>query len=136
MARRQRSVDNEGGRTHVRTTMGNLTSVSDQDFDAVVLDSDRPVLVDFWADWCNPCKIVEPHLEAIASEEPQRLRIVKLNLDENPRTADRFGVMSIPTMLLFVDGVETARLVGARPKGAIMAELESHLSAAGKSQAS
>lgn len=116
--------------------MGNLTSVSDQDFDAVVLDSDKPVLVDFWADWCNPCKIVEPHLEAIAAEEPQRIRIVKLNLDENPRTADRFGVMSIPTMLLFVDGVETARLVGARPKGMIMAELESHLSAAAKSQAS
>lgn len=116
--------------------MGNLTSVNDQDFDAVVLDSDRPVLVDFWADWCNPCKILEPHLEAIASEEGERLRIVKMNLDENPRTADRFGVMSIPTMLLFVDGVETSRLVGFRPKGAIMAELERHLPAASNSKAS
>jgi len=109
--------------------MADLTHVNDETFDAEVLDSDRPVLVDFWADWCNPCKMVEPHLVALAEEHSDSLRVVKVNLDENPRTAGRYGVMSIPTMMLIVDGVERARLVGARPKAAIWSEIESYVSA-------
>ena len=110
--------------------MSDLTHVTDDSFDAQVLDSEKPVLVDFWADWCNPCRLVDPHLEAISKENPERIRVVKLNLDENPRTASRFGVMSIPTMMLFVDGAEKVRLVGARPKAAILGEIEPYLSTA------
>ncbi|MCA1838719.1 MAG: thioredoxin [Actinomycetota bacterium] len=101
-----------------------LTHVTDQTFDTEVLDSDKPVLVDFWADWCNPCRMVEPHVKAIAEQYPDRVRVVKLNLDENPRVAGKYGVMSIPTMMLFVDGAEKTRVVGARPKDAIWSELE------------
>lgn len=113
--------------------MGEFTHVTDANFEAEVIDSDRPVLVDFWADWCNPCKMVEPHLKAISDENGDKVKVVKLNLDENPRTASRFGVMSIPTMMLFSDGVEQTRLVGARPKAAIWAEIEPFLKASSDS---
>lgn len=107
--------------------MADMTHVTDSTFDAEVIDSTKPVLVDFWAEWCNPCRLVEPHLEAISKEQSDRVRVVKLNLDENPGTASRFGVMSIPTMMLFVDGAEKVRLVGARPKAAILDEIEPYL---------
>ncbi|MEO7803272.1 MAG: thioredoxin [Actinomycetota bacterium] len=107
--------------------MADLIHVTDATFDAEVLDSDSPVLVDFWADWCSPCKLVEPHLKAIATEQVGRVRVVKLNLDENPATANRYGVMSIPTMMLFRDGTEHARIVGAQPKASIMQQIEPHL---------
>lgn len=107
--------------------MADVSSVTDETFDNEVLDSDRPVLVDFWADWCHPCHLIDPHVKAIAAENADRLKVVKLNLDENPQSAGRFGVMSIPTLLLFIDGVEKARLVGARPKEAIFSQISSYL---------
>lgn len=107
--------------------MAELTHATDTTFDGEVLDSDRPVLVDFWAEWCHPCKMVEPHLKAIADEMPDKVRVVKVNLDESPGVAGRFGVMSIPTMVLFTEGVEKTRLVGARPKEAILSEIQPYL---------
>lgn len=107
--------------------MAELTHATDSTFDGEVLDSDRPVLVDFWAEWCHPCKMVEPHLKAIADEMPEKVRVVKVNLDESPGVAGRFGVMSIPTMVLFTEGVEKTRLVGARPKEAILSEIQPYL---------
>lgn len=107
--------------------MADTKQVTDEDFRSEVLDSDRPVLVDFWADWCHPCHIIDPHVKEIADEKSESLKVVKLNIDENPETPRSYGVMSIPTLLLFVDGTEKARLIGARPKNAILDEIEPHL---------
>jgi thioredoxin 1 len=98
--------------------------VSDQDFEEKVLKSQTPVLVDFWADWCGPCHMVAPVLEEIAGEKQEKLTIAKLDIDENPETARRYGILSIPSMLLFVDGIEKRRLVGARGKTQILSELD------------
>lgn len=103
-----------------------IVSVSDADFDDEVLASPVPTLVDFWAAWCRPCLLVAPQLEHIAATD-SRLRIAKLNVDDNRATASRFGVMSIPTLVLFVAGVERTRVVGAADGQTITAELESHL---------
>ncbi|MGH2784966.1 MAG: thioredoxin [Actinomycetota bacterium] len=89
--------------------------------------SSTPVLVDFWAEWCGPCHMVAPVLEEIASEKQGALTIAKLDIDENPDTARRFGILSIPSMLLFVDGVEKRRLVGARGKQQILGDLAEFL---------
>lgn len=107
--------------------MADITHVTDETFRAEVLDSDLPVLVDLWADWCRPCHMIDPHVKAIAEERSASLKVVKLNIDEHPSTPRSFGVMSIPTLLLFVDGQEKARLIGARPKEAILEEIEPHL---------
>lgn len=108
--------------------MGQSTvTVTDQNWEEIVATSTKPVLVDFWADWCGPCHMVAPTIEEIASEEASRLTVGKLNVDENPEAARRYGVMSIPSMLLFVDGVEKARVVGARGKAQILGELEPYL---------
>lgn len=108
--------------------MGQATlKATDQNWEELVAKSDKPVLVDFWADWCGPCHMVAPTIEEIATEEASRLSVAKLNVDENPDAARRYGVMSIPSMLLFVDGVEKARVVGARGKAAILSELEPFL---------
>lgn len=107
--------------------MAKTNPITDESWSSEVSDSDRPVLVDFWAEWCHPCKLIEPHVDAIASEYPEKLKVVKLNTDENPVTAGRYGVMSIPTLMLFVDGVEKARIVGARPKDAILSEIQPYL---------
>jgi len=107
--------------------MANITQVNDSNFDVEVLTQDGPVLVDFWADWCGPCKIIEPHLVAISQEMSSQLRVVGLDIDANPRTAGRFGVMSIPTVILFKGGEETVRLVGAQPKPKILAQIEPFL---------
>ncbi|HEU5197345.1 MAG TPA: thioredoxin, partial [Methylomirabilota bacterium] len=101
----------------------NIAHVTDATFEAEVLRSPRPVLVDFWAEWCPPCKLLEPILEAIAEERRDALTVVKLNIEEHQRTASRYGVMSFPTMALFIGGVEKTRLIGAMPKRAILAEL-------------
>jgi len=108
---------------------GNLTDVTDTNFQAEVLESDKPVLVDFWAPWCGPCRVVAPVLEEIASERDD-LRIVKLNVDENQQTAANYDVLSIPTMILFKNGQAAKKVIGAYPKKRLESELESELSAA------
>jgi thioredoxin 1 len=102
---------------------GNLNEVTDNNFDAEVLESETPVLVDFWAPWCGPCRVVAPVLEEIAGER-EDLRIVKLNIDENQQTAARFQVLSIPTMILFKGGQPVKTVIGAYPKQRLQAELE------------
>ena len=109
--------------------MGAIGEVTDQDFQMKVLDSDKPVLVDFWADWCVPCHMVSPVVEEIAHEKAGGLVVAKLNVDDNPQTARQFGVMSIPTLILFKDGQEKARVVGARGKDAILREIEPQIAA-------
>ncbi|HST56604.1 MAG TPA: thioredoxin [Solirubrobacteraceae bacterium] len=102
---------------------GNLTEVTDTNFHAEVIESDTPVLVDFWAPWCGPCRVVAPVLEEIAGER-EDLRIVKLNVDENQQTAASFQVLSIPTLILFKGGQPVKTVVGAYPKKKLEAELE------------
>jgi thioredoxin 1 len=101
---------------------GKLTDVTDNNFQAEVIESETPVLVDFWAPWCGPCRVVAPVLEQIA-EEHAELRIVKLNIDENQQTAAAFDVMSIPTMILFQGGQPVKKVIGAYPKKKLEAEL-------------
>ncbi len=103
--------------------MGTLQDVTDNNFQAEVLESDQPVLVDFWAPWCGPCRIVGPVLEEIAGERSD-LKIVKLNVDENQQTAAKFEVLSIPTMILFKAGAPAKKIIGAYPKKKLVAELE------------
>jgi thioredoxin 1 len=107
---------------------GALPDVTDNNFQAEVLESETPVLVDFWAPWCGPCRVVGPVLEEIASERDD-LRIVKLNTDENPETAAAFQVLSIPTMILFKGGEPAKKIIGAYPKRKLEAELEPILAA-------
>jgi thioredoxin 1 len=102
--------------------MGSTVKVSDQDFTEAI-SSGKPVLVDFWAEWCGPCKMIAPALDEIAGEMGEQVTIAKLNVDENPQTAMENDVMSIPTLIIYKDGAEQKRLVGARPKDAIVAEL-------------
>ena len=106
-----------------------VTDVTDQDFQSEVLSSQQPVLVDFWAEWCVPCHMVSPVVEEIARDHPDTMKAVKLNVDDNPETARRYGVMSIPTLIVFRAGEERARLIGARGKDAILREIEPHLAA-------
>ena len=107
---------------------GSITEVTDATFQAEVIESETPVLVDFWAPWCGPCRVVAPVLQEIA-EERDDLRIVKLNTDDNPQTAANYGILAIPTMLLFRDGAEAARIQGAMPKKRLEAQLEPALTA-------
>jgi thioredoxin 1 len=98
-------------------------AVTDATFEQDVLQSPTPVLVDFWAEWCGPCKMVAPVLDEIGKEHQGKIEVVKLNVDENPEVSMRYGVMSIPTLALFVGGVEKKRLIGAMPKRNILSEL-------------
>ncbi|WP_235826272.1 thioredoxin [Candidatus Frankia alpina] len=101
--------------------------MTDSTFTAEVLQSDVPVLVDFWAEWCGPCKMVGPVLEEIAKEHGEKLRIVKLNIDENPETARNYQIMSIPTMAVFVKGEVDKSIVGAKPKAALLRDLSAYI---------
>lgn len=99
-------------------------AVTDSDWKTEVLESDKPVLVDFWAEWCGPCRMVSPIVEEIGEEQGDTLKVVKLNVDEAPGTAREYGVMSIPTLMLFRDGEEVKRIVGAKGKQQLLADLE------------
>ena len=107
--------------------MGKPQVVSDQNFEAEVIKSETPVLVDFWAAWCGPCRMVAPVLEEIANEQGEKVKIAKLDVDANPITAGRFGVRSIPTMILFKGGEAVERIVGFMPKPQLMSRLRPHL---------
>jgi thioredoxin 1 len=110
--------------------VGQLAHITDAAFDAEI-HGDTPVLVDFWAEWCGPCRMVGPVLEQIAAEQQGKLRIVKLNVDENQQTPSQFGVTGIPTMILFKDGEMVERIVGFMPKPQLLKRIEPHLASAG-----
>ena len=99
-------------------------AITDRTFDLEVLQSTTPVLVDFWATWCGPCKMIAPVLEEIAGEKDGKLKITKLDVDQYPDTAQKFGVMSIPTLLLFKEGREVSRIVGFRSKTQLVQQLD------------
>ena len=101
----------------------NVTELNETTFDEVVNGSAEPVVVDFWAEWCGPCKMVAPILDEIAVEQEGKVRVTKLNVDDVPAIAQRYGVMSIPTMLVFKDGEVDKRIVGAKPKAQLIEEL-------------
>jgi len=109
--------------------MGNAKHVTTDEWATEVLGASTPVLVDFWAEWCQPCRIVAPIVEEIAADYTGGLKVLKLNIDENPETARKYAVMSIPTLILFDKGEIRKRLVGAKGKGQLLAELREHIPA-------
>ena len=107
--------------------MSEVTEVKEADFKEIVLDSDVPVLVDFWAPWCGPCRMVAPVVEEIAQQYEGKVKVVKLNTDENPQIASQYGIRSIPTLMVFKDGQKQDTVVGAVPKTTLSNTLEKHL---------
>ena len=103
--------------------MGATKKVTDDSFEADVLKNEKPVVVDYWAEWCGPCRMVAPVLEEIATENADKIDVVKLNVDENPKVAMKYGIMNIPTLGVFSGGEVVKEIVGARPKSALLREL-------------
>jgi thioredoxin 1 len=107
--------------------MAEIVNITDADFTNMVSETDKVVLVDMWAEWCGPCKMMEPVLEQIAEEYSDKIKVVKLNIDQNQDTPLKFGVMNIPTLILFRNGEEIDRVVGAFPKKQLLNKIEPHL---------
>ena len=105
----------------------NIVHTNDSNFDADVINSDKPALVDFWAEWCGPCKMIAPFIDEAATEYAGKLSVVKLNVDESPNVAAKFGIRSIPTLMLFKDGAVQAPKVGALSKSQLTESLDSNL---------
>ena len=105
----------------------NIVHTSDDSFEADVMQSDKPALVDFWAEWCGPCKMIAPMLDEAATEYADRMSVVKLNVDENPNIAQKFGIRSIPTLILFKDGAVQAQKLGAMSKSQLTEFLDTNL---------
>jgi thioredoxin 1 len=107
--------------------MANVLEVTDETFESKVLKATQPTLVDFWAAWCGPCRMVAPVVEAVAKEYGDRMQVLKMDVDANPKTPQSFGIMGIPTLILFKDGVEATRIIGYRPKETLVEELLPYL---------
>jgi len=107
--------------------VGATKVVTDQTFETEVLQNDKPVIVDYWAEWCGPCRMVAPVLEEIANEYGEKIDVVKLNIDENPAVSQRYEIMAIPTMSVFKGGQVVKQIVGAKPKSALLRELADYL---------
>jgi len=107
--------------------MSHPTQITDDQFESEVIKSSTPVLVDFWAEWCGPCKAIAPTLEEIAGDYDGRLKVVKVDVDENRQSATQYGIRSIPSLLLFKDGAEVDRIIGALPKQQLMEKIDGHL---------
>ena len=114
------------GAPEEREMSGKITSLSDATFDEHVKVADTPVLVDFWAEWCGPCKVIAPVLEEISDEQAGKIEVAKINIDENLDVTRRYDVMSVPTLILFKDGEPALRVVGARGKAQLLQELEAY----------
>ena len=108
-------------------TLSTPVAVADETFEAEVIQAELPVLTDFWANWCGPCHMIAPVLEEIAVEYAGQLKVAKLDVDSNPRMATQFGVMSLPTLILFKNGQQVERLIGAMPKTKLLAKITPHL---------
>lgn len=106
-----------------------VNTITDATFESDVLQSDKPVLIDFWADWCGPCRMIAPHVDAIAEEYNATLKVGKVDVDDNPAIPGRYGIVGIPTLMLFKDGEVVERITGALPKDRIVAQILPHLNA-------